>query len=143
MTENVCGHVNKHSPKPFVKCKLIKGHEGNHKGVSPVRTSQLSPHLSNEEFEKYEIETDENGLTWHVGEIESEWNDIAGTPANEIIPRSPGVEIIDSASQKAWERDELVSDLQKELAEQKSMNAKFEERFAALESKEPKKQAKK
>ena len=127
MTDNVCGHVNKHSPKPYLECSLEEGHEGNHSAKHKVKATQLSGLLDDEGMNKLENKV-EDGVSYYIGEVEAHWSDIAGTAPEDIKPRSPGIEIIDSVKQKEWETDKTISELQEELA-------KMEKRFAALEKK--------
>jgi hypothetical protein len=113
----LCGHVNRHSPEPHLVCTLEKGHIGNHRATKLVKASQLSGLLEEDMLSLYEYKEDENGVGWYVGDIPSEWSDIAGTPVSEIVPASPGIEIIDYEQQKEWERDQEIAGLQDQIAE--------------------------
>lgn len=109
-----CGHVNKHSYNheglDELACTKPKDHEGLHGALHYERARKISAMLTNEEAEKF-TRREIDGELMHEGEIYREWSDIAGTPADEIVPVSPGIEIIQSGQ----EQDELLAQLAKQV----------------------------
>jgi hypothetical protein len=112
-----CGHINKHAygvdGKPIdLKCELEEGHTGNHRAMHKQKTTKISATLSAEDALKFK-QVEENGKTYYVAELPVEWNDMAGTPVDEIVPGSPGVQVI----QSDFAQPAQVADLKKRVAE--------------------------
>jgi len=64
--EELCGHVNVHADPPL-KCTLPKGHKGDHSTTHYTKDYH-------------------RGRVIFEGERETFWNDMAGTPVEEIEP---------------------------------------------------------
>ena len=121
-TTDECDHVNKHSygidgNPDNLKCTLGKGHRGDHVALHLERGTQFSTELQETSafvymrackkckvfvegkksycekcFEPFPEKTPH----YYEGEIEVHWNAMAGIPASEITPKSPGIEVINS-----------------------------------------------
>lgn len=99
----VCGHINRHSfgvdgEPDNLACERPKAHLGNHgadqlqrsrnlgEALSPSMTASFKPVLHKETGERL----------YYEGKIWSEWGDLAGTPADEIVPMKPGETMIEN-----------------------------------------------
>ena len=119
-----CGHVNRHSfgmdGKPDnLACTLEKGHTGDHCAVHDERATSISGALTPEEMNNYK-DAIIDGKKYYVASVNRFWKDIAGTPANEIKPGSPGEELVQykdpeiaSQAKEIAELKKIVADLQK------------------------------
>lgn len=122
-TIDLCGHINRHSygvdGKPDeLSCDLPLGHEGNHGAWHYEEGTQLSSMLTDDESQKFEVKyMDDDGKPLYAGTIRREWNDMAGIPANEIKPNTPGIEIINASHLFPQQQANEISDLKKQVAE--------------------------
>lgn len=121
-----CGHVNKHSRgvdgKPDnLECHLEAGHSGPHEAYHFESTTQLSPMLTEEEQNKFEIVEKDDGKTYYEGKLLRHWTDMAGTPTNEIIPGSPGVQLENADHLFGVDSSAQVKELQNELNELRAL----------------------
>lgn len=100
-----CGHVNRHSygvnhKLDNLACEKAAGHDGLHGALHDEETSRLGEGVSAEQaaqFEYIELPPQYAGQAprgIYKGRIWREWSDAAGTPAKDIVPVSPGIEII-------------------------------------------------
>ncbi len=114
-----CGHVNKHSYDyqgnlDDLKCALDKDHGGEHSAMHFERGTQFSSEAQDLKYKRackkckkfvsgeksYCQECfepfPENTPYYYEGEIEVFWKDAAGTPVSEIVPNSPGIEVLNA-----------------------------------------------
>ena len=147
-----CGHVNKHSydylgEPDNLKCALEKGHGGDHSAIHFERGTQFSTELQDTSAFKYMRACKkckkfvsgeksycqecfesfaENTPHYYEGDIEVFWNDKAGIPASEIVPNSPGIEIIQA--------DQLFPEIQQQKQqEMEQRSVELAEKLAILE----------
>lgn len=114
-----CGHVNKHSYDhrgnlDDLECTLDKNHGGDHSAMHFERGTQFSSGAKDLTYmkackkckkfvsgkksycQKCFEPFPENAPHYYEGEIKVFWKDAAGTPVDEIVPRSPGVEVLNA-----------------------------------------------
>jgi len=144
MTEEKCGHINKHSHDEYGKlddlaCDLEQGHGGDHSAMHFERATKFSEALTQKEAEKFIYMMacptckkfkvggaycpdcltafPENTPHYYEGEIRREWNDAAGTLASEIVPISPGIEVISSDHMFPQLQQEKMQEMERRMAE--------------------------
>lgn len=140
--EKKCGHKNIHV-EPNLVCEKPLGHEGNHGATEKVKTLQLSAMLDEHEASKFTpepaflpdgvtpiLDAYGNQRVLYTGETYSEWSDLAGTPADQIKPGSPGIQVIQSGEFAGQAGQAKLEALQAELLRQEQA---YEERIANLE----------
>lgn len=156
-----CGHVNRHSYDyqgnlDNLECTQEKGHGGDHSAMHFERGTRFSTEMQDTSAFKYmrackkckKFVSGEKSYCqecfepfpektphYYEGEILVHWNAAAGRLASEIVPDSPGIEII-PADRSLFPEQQYAKEqeMEKRLAE---LEKKLEERLIELEKTPP------
>lgn len=124
-----CGHVNLHSYGPDGKpdnleCTLDAGHSGPHSAPHYEIAYSMSGSLGEGEADAFVPKTDEQGRVYLEGSPVRHWEDMAGIPAKDIQPDSPGKQLVQSPEMFPEKQAEELAALKEEMAELKKALAK-------------------